>query len=227
MKKTIIIFVGLLILGTGVFLLCEFFWQKNNNSPAPIIIGGDKDDHDCLVGAGYSWCPGTEKCQRMWEEYCPEFADAFKIENFDDCVSAGNPVMESYPRQCISKDGQHFTEETNIAPELNDRIILENPIPNQIIKSPLLIKGQVRGLWFFEASFPVILTDWDGKIIAEGHAQAQGDWMTADFVPFEATLTFNTPTYKNNGSLILKKDNPSGLPEHDEALEIPVFFEMK
>ena len=26
------------------------------------------------------------------------------------------------------------------------------------------------------------------------------------------------------GSLILKKDNPSGMPEHDDALEIPIFF---
>ena len=227
MKKTIIIFVGLLILGTGVFLLCEFFWQKNNNSPAPIIIGGDKDDHDCLVGAGYSWCPGTEKCQRMWEEYCPEFADAFKIENFDDCVSAGNPVMESYPRQCNTKDGQHFTEEIGNELSLQDKIILDNPRPNQIITSPLVITGKARGTWFFEASFPVVLTDWDGLIIAQGIATAKSEWMTEDFVPFEATLTFNTPTYKNNGNLILKRDNPSGLPEYDEVLEIPVFFEMK
>lgn len=33
-----------------------------------------------------------------------------KITNFDDCVKAGNPVMESYPRQC-NADGQTFTEE--------------------------------------------------------------------------------------------------------------------
>ncbi|MDD2656045.1 MAG: Gmad2 immunoglobulin-like domain-containing protein [Patescibacteria group bacterium] len=227
MKKSIIIFSGLLILGIGLFALCEYFWQKNNNSPAPIIIGGDKDDNGCLVGAGYSWCTSNEKCQRMWEEYCPEFADAFKIENFDDCVSAGNPVMESYPRQCNTKDGQHFTEEIGNELSLQDKIILDNPRPNQIITSPLTITGKARGTWFFEASFPVVLTDWDGIIIAQGIATAKSDWMTEDFVPFEATLTFQTPTYKNNGSLILKKDNPSGLPEYDEALEIPVLFDIK
>ena len=32
------------------------------------------------------------------------------INSFDDCVAAGNPVMESYPRQCMSADGQNFTE---------------------------------------------------------------------------------------------------------------------
>lgn len=33
------------------------------------------------------------------------------IENFEDCVAAGNPIMESYPRQCNTSDGQHFVEE--------------------------------------------------------------------------------------------------------------------
>ena len=103
-------------------------------------------------------------------------------------------------------------------------IRLETPLPNSTITSPLNIRGEARGTWFFEASFPIYLTNWDGLIIAEGYATAQGEWMTTEFVPFTATLTFENPTYKNNGSLILKKDNPSGLPEHDDALEIPIFF---
>lgn len=105
-----------------------------------------------------------------------------------------------------------------------EAIQLTSPYPYQEIASPLIIIGQARGNWFFEASFPVILTDWDGKIIAQGIAQAQGEWMTENFVPFKATLTFTKPTYKNNGSLILKKDNPSGLPQYDQAYEIPVIF---
>lgn len=105
-----------------------------------------------------------------------------------------------------------------------DLIILENPKPNEAITSPLTIKGKARGTWFFEASFPIYLTNWDGLIIAEGYATADGEWMTTEFVPFTATLTFTKPEYKNNGSLILQKDNPSGLPEHDNALEIPILF---
>lgn len=30
--------------------------------------------------------------------------------SFEDCVKLGNPVMESYPRQCNTEDGQHFVE---------------------------------------------------------------------------------------------------------------------
>jgi len=33
------------------------------------------------------------------------------VTNFDECVAAGNPVMESYPRQCRSADGQLFVED--------------------------------------------------------------------------------------------------------------------
>lgn len=109
-------------------------------------------------------------------------------------------------------------------------IILDSPQSDQAISSPLTITGRARGTWYFEATFPVVLTDWDGRIIAEHYATAQGDWMTEDFVPFGATLVFDTPVYNDspdfmrNGFLILKKDNPSGLPEYDDALEVRVRF---
>src|SRR3989338_3129073 len=34
------------------------------------------------------------------------------ITSFEACVAAGNPVMESYPRQC-SADGQTFAQEVD------------------------------------------------------------------------------------------------------------------
>jgi hypothetical protein len=144
------------------------------------------------------------------------------VDNFEECLEAGFSVMESYPRQCRDGAGNLFTEEV-----ADDRlIILDYPQPEQNISSPLKLTGRARGTWFFEASFPVILTNWDGLIIAETHATALSDWMTEDFVEFEATIDFeNDNTVSNRGSLILQKDNPSGLPENDDALEITVFFE--
>lgn len=112
--------------------------------------------------------------------------------------------------------------------EKMDLIRIISPRPHGVIASPLVISGEARGNWFFEASFPVFLTDWDGKIIAQGIATAQDEWMTTEFVPYTATLNFDTKdisgNYSDRGTLILKKDNPSGLPEHDDALEIPVRF---
>lgn len=111
-----------------------------------------------------------------------------------------------------------------------DLIKLASPVPLGVISSPYNISGEARGYWFFEASFPIYLTNWDGLIIAEGIATAGESWMTEDFVPFTAELDFinpynaGDPDFMKRGYLILKKDNPSDLPEYDDALEIPVSF---
>ncbi len=34
-----------------------------------------------------------------------------RVTSFEECAAAGNPVMESYPRQCRSADGTLFVEE--------------------------------------------------------------------------------------------------------------------
>lgn len=113
-----------------------------------------------------------------------------------------------------------------------DLIVLTNPVPLGVITDPLLISGEARGTWYFEGDFPVVLTDWNGLIIAEGFVTAQEEWMTEEFVPFAGSLEFvspynaGDPDFMKNGSLILQKDNPSGLPEFDEALEIPVRFAL-
>ena len=39
--------------------------------------------------------------------------NASTIDSFEECESAGNAVMESYPRQCKTPDGKHFVEEIN------------------------------------------------------------------------------------------------------------------
>jgi|GEM_PF-1484463 hypothetical protein len=148
-----------------------------------------------------------------------------EVASFEDCLALGNPVMESYPRQCRYQD-KNFTE--NIGNELDkaNLIMLETPRPNQVVVSPLQIKGKARGTWYFEASFPIELKDSNDKIIAQGIATAKSDWMTEEFVPFEATLNFIADTNASNerGTLILRKDNPSGLPEHEDSLEIPVIL---
>ncbi|MFZ2253173.1 MAG: Gmad2 immunoglobulin-like domain-containing protein [Minisyncoccia bacterium] len=105
-------------------------------------------------------------------------------------------------------------------------IIIDTPQPYQKITSPVTITGKARGNWFFEASFPITIVNWDGLIIGQGIATAEGDWMTTEFVPFAATISYSfaTTTPYDRGALILKKDNPSGLPEYDDAREIPIIF---
>ena len=106
----------------------------------------------------------------------------------------------------------------------SDLIFLDSPLPGTHISSPLTIKGQARGTWFFEGDFPVILFDAQGKKITESYATAKSQWMTEDFVEFEGTLEFNGSVSGQKGSLILRKDNPTGLAKFDDFLEIPVNF---
>ncbi len=114
--------------------------------------------------------------------------------------------------------------------EKTENIVVTNPPAGSYIASPLQISGEARGTWFFEADFPVVLTDWDGLIIAEHFATAQGEWMTEDFVPFSSELEFDSPynegdpDFMQRGWLILQRDNPTDDPAFDDAVEIPVWF---
>src|SRR5687768_13489706 len=56
-------------------------------------------------------------------------------------------------------------------------INVTEPQADAIVSSPLTVKGEARGPWYFEASFPVRLYDDVGTEIAVGVAQAQGEWM--------------------------------------------------
>ena len=77
------------------------------------IVGNDRDSHGCIPSAGYNWCPSSEKCQRIWEEYCPEFADQY-VDDYLKCEEVGGEIMESYPRQCRFKDRTYTEELENI-----------------------------------------------------------------------------------------------------------------
>jgi hypothetical protein len=160
------------------------------------------------------------------------------IATFEECASAGYPVMETFPEQCRTPDGRTFTA-TSVPPvatttatstgvasfpsDNSDRIRVTNVSANQQVASPFTVEGTARGNWYFEASFPIELRDGNGKLIVQKPAQAIGEWMTVEFVPFSATLTYAKPATAT-GTLILRNDNPSGLPENDRWISIPVRF---
>ena len=69
MKKENIFTLALVIVILAAIFLLFFLPEKK-----PILVGGDKDSHGCLIGAGYSWDDAKQKCVRVWEEvnktYC-------------------------------------------------------------------------------------------------------------------------------------------------------------
>lgn len=147
-----------------------------------------------------------------------------KISSFEECAAAGFPVMDSYPSQCRTSDGISFTQEIGNELELNDVITISNPRPNQKITSSLNVSGQARGTWYFESTFPVELFDANNKSLGKGFATANGEWMTENFVPFTAEITFEKPT-TSKGKIIINNANPSDLPENAKELVMPVSFE--
>ena len=145
------------------------------------------------------------------------------ITSFEECAAAGNPIQESYPARCTGPDGQTFTQEIGNELEYSDVIQVSSPRPNAIVTSPLTITGQARGTWYFEANFPIELQDANGVVLGTSFGTATGEWMTEDFVPFTADLMFTAPSTPT-GNLIIKNANPSGLPENEKILTIPVVF---
>lgn len=109
-------------------------------------------------------------------------------------------------------------------PAYSDLIRVDAPKAGAIVTSPLSVTGMARGNWYFEASFPVTLVDAEGNVLVAHYAQAQGEWMTTEFVPFISILEFTKPTTAT-GTLVVENDNPSGLPEYSKRVEIPVRFE--
>lgn len=104
-----------------------------------------------------------------------------------------------------------------------DLLEVTAPEPGELVRSPLRLSGRARGIWYFEASFPVRILDANGNELGVVLAQATEEWMTEEFVPFTAELTFKA-SLTATGTLIFQKDNPSGLPEHDRKFEMPVKF---
>ena len=136
------------------------------------------------------------------------------------------PPAEGFGANC--EESFFATRLVHIFPQGNcksDLIYMHSPLPGARVTSPVRIQGHARGKWFFEGDFPLVLRDSNGKVIAKGYATAKDEWMTEKFVPFEAVIEFEKPSSGSEGTLILKKDNPSDLPEHDDELEIPIFFE--
>ncbi|HPA25866.1 MAG TPA: hypothetical protein PLK76_03860 [bacterium] len=80
-KKNLILIWAVIVLGI-LIIAGILFYQKNHGNKKVLIenqnqnanqeqvIGGDKDEHGCLIAAGYSWCEAKQKCLRVFEEGC-------------------------------------------------------------------------------------------------------------------------------------------------------------
>ena len=54
----------------------------------------------CALNSSHMAVKHLGECKNMMQS----------INSFEECAAAGNPVMESHPRQCRTDDGKHFVE---------------------------------------------------------------------------------------------------------------------
>lgn len=120
---------------------------------------------------------------------------------------------------------KHLSLKTPRIKEANRNLIrLHSPEPGSLVSSPIVLSGEARGYWFFEADAPVFLYDAEGGEIANSFISADGEWTTEDFVSFEGRLEFGAPE-TDAGTLVFRNANASGDVERDIQLRIPVRFE--
>lgn len=154
------------------------------------------------------------------EEKPPQECDTFEGDRLDKYGELRQTARDELFKILTSL--KFFPEDGNWT-ATEELIEVEEPSPYQEVLSPVTIKGNARGPWYFEGEFPVKLLNYEYQTIGKGSAKADGKWMTEDFVPFEITLNYKKP-YVEDGFLVLSRSNASGLPEHDQWIIIPVIY---
>ena len=151
-------------------------------------------------------------------------------------------VAESYPRQCITKDGQSFIEDIDEPTEevLNaqdDEKMYDIKSTNGVtlrvegldsgvrVESPLSIQGEAPADWYHNGEFLVLITDWNGKVIEQTSARASSGADPVGYRSFYAEVSF-TPdvSFSNRGSIIFQKANSNQKSVDDDSAEVVVRF---
>jgi hypothetical protein len=60
-------------------LMFHNVYSRVNTEP---LLGGARDDNNCLISAGYSWCESSQSCIRSWETPCKDH-----FTSCDDCLN--------------------------------------------------------------------------------------------------------------------------------------------
>ncbi len=126
-------------------------------------------------------------------------------------------------RQVGSSQADEAQQSYTLMSQKGVTVEVYKPLRGSKVTNPVEVVGKVPGNWSFEADFPVELKDATGKVLVESPAGLLSDWMTEELVLFTVNLKY-VDAASGEGLLILHKDNPSGLPENDDRVTIPIVF---
>lgn len=108
---------------------------------------------------------------------------------------------------------------------IKEGIVIDSPKSGSVVVSPAKITGYVNGGgWIgFEGQVGTVdLVNNNGNVLATAVLTAKTDW-TKPPVRFEANLEFIS-TIEENGFLVFRNENPSGLPEKSKEFKMPVLI---
>lgn len=104
---------------------------------------------------------------------------------------------------------------------LKDDLVSFSIAPGAKVKGVMDATGVLKNAYFFEANVRVAILDGDKQTLREGFGTATTEWMTTGPVSFKTKLDF-TGLAAGPGFIAIRNDNPSGLPENDKEIFIPI-----
>ncbi len=149
------------------------------------------------------------------------------VDSFEECISSGNPILGTNPRQCFA-DGKTYTEgeagsnditssglPANVASHITynqatgDQIKITLPFPGAKTGSTFTVRGAARLEWFVQERFPLVVIDAEGAVLVD--SMATGDFTKASdgFVPYAGEIVLS-PTFKGPAILVVLKGTESG-----------------
>ncbi len=181
----------MLIVGGGIWAL-RIWDQKQLPPPAETssdqtvpLLGADRDEYGCLNSAGYSWCESSQKCQRLFEEFCPDVvSNLVRVINQNMGIVFSGPVNKSFnwivgdeqSQVDVSIDGLSYqAENLTMNGVLAVENFLNNLSPGDSYNLADGFEGGQRGYYF---NYMVCLYDFRHAELeekADGSLQPVGD----------------------------------------------------
>lgn len=144
-KSWLYIVIFVLIVGFILFAL-QFIRAGNKiaSDGASNLVGSDRDEHGCVLSAGYSWCDVSAKCIRPWEEACGSPTPSIdETENLKVAVK----------KALIEKHGQ----------SAQSLVISVTQVIGNYAKGMVNDSGAGGGIWFAAKTNGEWTLVWDGN----------------------------------------------------------------
>ena len=165
--------------------------QKDEQSDQ--LIGGDKDEHGCMLMAGYSWCEAKQKCLREWEEPCEQEEVFNLLTELKDSTGIKFSGMQDVEFKWIVKVDPEIAEETvagkgfeveRISSEQADSIhpfFIDNGFKTDVYN---FAAGTISGLTGYKKDKAVCAVARG----LTGYKEAEGQWIPPESDKWDITI---------------------------------------